>query len=251
MPGGRNLFKRGTHFSRLGGHASFNPEAHKLLRDVVKKHLGGAINRVDYGTLLVAIAEVRIARGDESRGSERATRDDSISQLKAMDRAKCDNTLMQLLRDCAQRTFNAINQAGVELVAEVISERGVFVDTAGNEYTLFVPEMVLYPDSRMYLPMGIPGLRQAIARALTSVEKTRGNAGRKRKPQQDELAEVCRWLWWKYRPEASQRAWNSPNDERCSGLVEFSQAIFNEANAWVGTQLVVKLLKQKKKKTPD
>ncbi|WNB74543.1 hypothetical protein [Methylomonas koyamae] len=164
---GRVFFRRGRkHFSRNGHHFESHAGLWRKLEQLTGKH-------VPYQEFIFLVYAIAIARADNEShvNPARSTRKDALAQLKAMLRLKKDDDLLHALRGCDQMTFEAIQQAQIDAISDVLWRNGVFIDSNGDEYKT-PPSIEIGVIGRVepYLPMGIVGVRNAISAALNIIE---------------------------------------------------------------------------------
>jgi hypothetical protein len=162
---GRVFFKQGARHPSRHAHCFEVPaNLRPALERLTEKH----IPRQEFLFLARAIA---IARADnEIQTKERATRKDTLAQLKAMLRLKDDDGLLHALRGCDRMTYEAVQQAQIDAISDALWRDGVFVDAGGVEHRI-APSMELGAERvPPYLPMGFEGVRNAVAAALKSLE---------------------------------------------------------------------------------
>lgn len=249
---GKVLFRHGAHGTRFGARAELAKAGLAKLREEVDGTLGRGIEQDDLRRLIFAILMARAQRGRHYLSGQDETLKNMTAQLKAMLRIKGDDDLIRALRNCDQRTFEAIQKAQIELIAEEICERGVFVDTDGYEHRLSVPTIEFVAPlspAEPYLPAGIEGLRAAIGRAIGASDDNDKQGqfddkrrGPKCKHYRAELVAECDWIWQKYRPKDSGKAWTWDDEE--SGFVKFASVVFRAVDGPMNAKQIVKLLTQ-------
>ncbi len=245
---------------------SFQTNPVELMHEVAKRL--GCATQSDFNTVVRALLTSRpftpnnMAAPEDKEGipcgdlAGPMTRRDTVAQLKALLRLD-DESIIDALTKCDASTFSRIQEADMALIARVIRMRKSFVDSLGDEY-LFPPQMEISPNF-VYLPTNISGLRvsglrRAIKRALRTVDGNVDKAGKKEKGYQTDLAKLCRYLWAKYRPERSQKAWCMPNtgddadgELRRSELVLFAELMFCRAGMDISSDRLADILNERKK----
>lgn len=255
---GKVYFRQGAlHVSRLDN--CFKNDAD--LRPSLEELIGKSIPYAAFNEILIAVAIARKENAIQTR--ERPTRKDAVAQLKAMLRLSGDE-LLHALRGCDRLTFEAIRQAQIDAISEVLCSDGLFIDVRGDEYRM--PPSIylgLLRDGREvvppYLPMGVSGVHAAIALALKRIEdgdtiedgRTRFHPktgpGNAKKDYQLDLARACLDLWKSCDPRCGQRAWRTTGTGKRSKLVSLSAEVFRAAGLPVlSASRLVALLKKAK-----
>ena len=177
----------------------------------------------DFQRLMLAI---NIAEREEAT-ADRVTRKDVLAQLRAMAKIKQDDQLVGAVTNTDMITFQLISQAQTELISDVISSEGCFVDSSGGEYRFCPPSMDQYNlMSDIYLPDGVKGLRESVDRALRDCESRKGTAGPRKIESRRALAREVKTLWKHHQPGCSQKVWQRDGD--CSPLLNFARLVFEQ-----------------------
>lgn len=165
---------------------------------LLEGHLGNrhaAVQSDDIRRLMAAIGiaaseEARITAGHESRK-------ESLAALRAMFRMS-DEELIAALPTCDMATFGRIQTAQTELDYSrngipVVEVPGTALDADEVDVGLIHRRSIELPTiwRPLYLPMGISGLREAVASAITVAEREAGSPGNKPKPHMEDLAKAC------------------------------------------------------------
>lgn len=167
---GKVFFRTGArHFSRH----THRFEVPGNLLPTLMRLVGKRVPRQEFVFLVGAIAIAWTENAVQTK--ERANRKDGLAQLKAMLRLKDDADLFDALRGCDRMTFEAVQQAQIDAISDVLWRDGVFVDAGGMEHRVAPNiELGLEWEGRErvspYLPMGFAGVRNAVAAALKNIE---------------------------------------------------------------------------------
>ena len=245
---GRNLYRKGVHNSRYASKAQLNKESLNDIRSEVCKLLSAEIEDQDFGYFLKAMCIASIGNNNRYTSKEHATKKDMIAQLSAMEKLTDDNELILALRNCDSRTFEKISQAQTNIISEILWEKGRFVDIEGVEFK--TPACIELPKpetSPIYLPMGAAGIRKAVVQACIECQQWCDKVGNKNTPHLNQLANECRALWLKYKPNEKQDAWRS-DDGAHSTNVDFAKAVFGMIAIVLGDSRLVELWNGNKKK---
>ncbi|MCK9511203.1 MAG: hypothetical protein M0R28_08265 [Pigmentiphaga sp.] len=266
----------------MAGRVFFRDQARHLSRHVhsfeapsdlwptLVRLTGKRITRQEFMLLVRAIAIAQAE--DETHTKGGATRKDAMAQLKAMLRLEEGDALLQALRGCDRLTYEAVQQAQIDAISEILWRDGFFVDADGDEHRI-APSMELGvqggESKRVppYLPMGFAGVRNAVAAALKNIEadewgeesspdlhlvtmRTRFHpkmrAGRAAKPYQLDLAHACWALWERHGPSKGRGAWRTNGTNKRSKLVDMADVVFSAAGMRLDSSRLVALLKKSK-----
>lgn len=233
--------------------------------DLLKKYLGNRRPHVQSDEVTSLIAAIGIAASEEARriaGNE--SRKKSLEGLRAMYRL-ADDELIAVLPTCDMVTFGRIQTAHAELYFErcgipvvELSESDVFNadciaarDGAAESLNLLIPRCAIelpQGGEPLHLPLGIAGLRDAIANAIKVAEHESGSAGNKPKPHMDELAMACEVFMRRHPPTPNipgmlEKAPPSP-------AVSFATNVFEMAEMMLGESRIEELLTAARKKIP-
>lgn len=296
---GKSLFKHGRHPSRDGiGRGVITTGVAGKLKAAISELFEKPISDMDFSRLLedVALArahpkpvgknemglmmhrvacfsgcvsepniEINILEAVPPPVAYEIRRKDVESQLRAMHKIRDDVVLIEALRNCDHCTFSVIDMASIDIMSDMLWERGEYTDT--NVETCRTPISIHGGSaiSPAILPLGIGGLRQAIERALSAIdgctsagsENFRGELARmpelasgrgpREKTYQSVLADRC-IAWWKKYGRASQRKpWNVDGEGKRSQIVSFSGAVFESAGMPLSDRRLVALLKKARK----
>ena len=192
-------------------------------------------------------------------------RKDVEAQLRAMHKIRDDLALIEALRNCDHCTFSVIDMASIDIMSDMLWERGEYTDTNGETCRTPVSIHGGSAISPAILPLGIDGLRQAIERALSAIDgypsvgsddfrgalarmpELKSDRGPREKTYQSVLADRC-IAWWKKYGRASQRKpWNVDGEDKRSQIVSFSGAVFESAGMPLSDRRLVALLKKARK----
>lgn len=203
--------------------------------DLLSKYLGDRRPHVQSEDVMSLIAAIGIAGSEEARriaGNE--SRKKSLEGLRAMYRLEGDE-LIAVLPTCDMMTFGRIQTAHVELYYErygipvvEIQEAGLFNGNciavsdgdaaasirfsdamnavpagAAEAQNFLIPRCAIelpLAGEPLHLPLGITGLRDAIANAIKVAEQELGSAGNKPKPHMEELVMACEVFMRKHPP---------------------------------------------------
>lgn len=263
---GRVFFKNGArHFSRHADSFVVPDDLRPTLARLTGK-------RIPHQELMFLVRAIAIAWAENELQKNRATRKDALAQLKAMLRLKNNDDLLHALCGCDRMTYEAVQQAQIDAISDVLWRDGVFVDVGGVEYRV-APNMELGMEwegrERVppYLPMGFAGVRNAVAAALKNIEAgeareesdpdlylatlrtgihPRMGAGRAEKPYQLDLARACWALWERHGPSQGRGAWRTDGTDKRSKLVDLTDAVFKWAGMELKSSRLVALLKKAK-----
>jgi hypothetical protein len=157
----------------------------------------------------------------------------------------------------------------MDVISEVLWRDGFFVDADGDEHRI-APSMELEGKSKRvspYLPMGVAGVRNAVAAALKNIEADKGGeesspdlhlvtlrtrvhpkmgAGRAAKPYQLDLAHACWAFWERHEPSKGGGAWRTNGTNKRSKLVDMADVVFSAAGMRLDSSRLVALLKKSK-----
>jgi len=164
-----------VHFARGRFHASRAPTVGGIMFEEVER-LRAAINQavpgldVNVEGLCILADAIALARARVKEHEQDATRQDALEQLKSMLRCN-DDALILALRACDRRTLALVNGAQKQLIADIISATGCFVDVEGTEHRLKPPGIMFAAYTR---PAGAPesppadleGFRRAVSATL-------------------------------------------------------------------------------------
>lgn len=296
---GKVLYKLGRHPSRDGiGHASIQRNDADKLKDEISKILERTISDKDFARLLDAVALAKASSGSRrgepgeimhrvrlpaAHTSEQdieiyileaipppvaypmVRRKDIEAQLRAMRKICNDDALINALRACDTWTFSVINMASIDVMSDMLWERGEFTDADGEVRR--IPRSIYggSVDSPAILPLGVAGLRDAIERALAALDgdENAGSSefrnalekmpilakgrGPREKPFQSVLADECITLWKKYGRPSRRKPWVTTGIDRRSGIVDFSDAVFEAAGMDLSPRRLVTLLQLARK----
>lgn len=260
-------------FRNQARHLSRHVHSFAVPRDLwptLVRLTGKRITRQEFMLLVRAIA---IAQAEnETHTKEGATRKDAMAQLKAMLRLEDDDALLHALRGCDRLTYEAVQQAQIDAVSEILWRDGFFVDVDGDEHRI-APTMELGVEGGErksvlpYLPMGFAGVRNAVAAALKNIEADGGGeessldlhlvtlrtrvhpkmgAGRAAKPYQLDLAHACWALWERHGSSKGGCAWRTNGTNKRSKLVDMTDVVFSAAGMRLDSSRLVVLLKKSK-----
>lgn len=248
--------------------------------DLLKKYLGDRRPHVQSDEVTSLIVAIGIAASEKARriaGNE--SRKKSLEGLRAMHRL-ADDELIAVLPTCDMVTFGRIQTAHVELYYERhgipvldIPEVGLsesdwiaaldgdapacvrFYDalkaaSADSECSIAPRCAIELPavGQLLHLPLGIAGLRDAIANAIKVAEQESGSAGNKPTPHMDELAMACEVFMRRHPPTPNipgmlDKAPPSP-------AVSFTANVFEMAGMMLGESRIEELLTAARKKIP-
>jgi len=77
---------------------------------------------------------------------------------------------MGALWNCDRLTFEAIQQASFSIMSDLLFENGHFIDADGETWqSPSEIQLGLHESDSPYLPLGVAGLREAIAKALDEI----------------------------------------------------------------------------------
>jgi hypothetical protein len=256
---GKVFFRDGKRHRSRFGHTTVPNE--RFLESITSI-LGKKITPEDWNHLARAIA---VAKADHDRQTrDRTTRKDSFAQLRAMLRLKGDDALLQALRGCDRATFEAVRQAQIDAISNVLWHDGVFIDAEGEKH--HIPPDIEIEREPPCLPMGINGLRSAIVAALESIKAgearedsepslrlvTRrtcfypSGPGNLKRNYQVALAKECATVWRLYGGDTG-RAWCSSSGNQ-SRIIDFAFAVFREAGMVLSGVRLAAILKSAEKK---
>lgn len=171
-------------------------------------------------------------------------RKDIEAQLRAMSKIRDDGKLMGALWNCDRLTFEAIQQASFSIMSDLLFENGHFIDADGETWqSPSEIQLGLHESDSPYLPLGVAGLREAIAKALDEIADKKDLPGAREKPYQIELAKVCNSLWKKY-VDPAPKPHASPRTGKGSPDVTFAVAVFSAAGMPLSPARVRDVLKK-------
>lgn len=245
---GKVFFARGRfHASRAPTTGAIVAAEVERLRAEIEEALPGiAVNVEGLCTLGDAIA---LARARVKEHNEKATRRDALAQLEAMTRC-LDDALILALRACDRRTLALIDGAQKQLIADVISATGCFVDVDGEEYRFSPPGIQIaaytrpggYPD--IYLPAGIEGVRRAVSAALEALRSEPEKAGNRVKDWQRPLAAAALGAMRAFSGRRDVKAWRTVSTGRAAPLLGLVKVVFKFAGAELGEARALDLCKE-------
>ncbi|SDQ98489.1 hypothetical protein SAMN05428982_2750 [Pseudoxanthomonas sp. CF385] len=224
---------------------------------LLETHLGSTLTSVRPEDITRLMFAIGIAASEESRitaGHE--SRKDSLAALRAMFRLP-DDDLIAVLPTCDMATFGRIQTAQTELdyrrngipIVEVPSS--TLTDADEVDARLIHRRSIELPTTgrQLYLPMGIDGLREAVAEAIAVAEQETGSAGNKSKPHMEDLAEACNDFMRKY--PLPRRKHDAPSrDVPLSAPVRFATEIYALAGMnGIGDSRVEQLLTRARRRT--
>jgi hypothetical protein len=292
---GKVLFKHGRHPSRYGiGRGVVTTGVAGNLKAAISELFEKPISDMDFSRLLedVALArahpkpvgknemglmmhrvsrfsgcvsepdiEINILEAVPPSVAYEIRRKDVEAQLRAMHKIRDDLALIEALRNCDHCTFSVIDMASIDIMSDMLWERGEYTDTNGETCRTPVSIHGGSAISPAILPLGIDGLRQAIERALSAIDgcpsvgsddfrgalarmpELKSDRGPREKTYQSVLADRC-IAWWKKYGRASQRKpWGTTDTGRQSQIVSFACVVFNAAGMPLSSRRLIALLK--------
>ena len=231
-----------VHFARGRFHASRAPTVGGITLEEVER-LRAAINealpRIDVNVegLCILADAIALARARVKEHEQQATRQDALAQLESMTRCT-DDGLILALRACDRRTLAMVNGAQMQLIADVISAAGCFVDVDGRECR-YPPSIMFaaytrpggFPD--IYLPAGVEGVRRAVSAALATLREAPEAAGNRAKEWQRPLGRAARDALRAFTGRGDVKAWRTTGTGRRAPLVALVMIVFG----FVGVEL--------------
>jgi len=240
-------FKNGKHASRLSAPGVFEDDGG--LRGEIEQVAGVRLATEEYQRLVFAIS---LAKASQKRELQFTPSRDTAAELIAMGRLKDDTKLLDALCRCTAPTYVAIAIAQSVLISDVIWSHGRFVDSEGCEFRFAPPsiEFVQYRSEGSpppYLPAGMDGIRESIARAKKEI--SRGKRGRRPKLYMEDLAKECLCIWRKCTGESKPAAWFSAEHRTASGIVVVAEMVFHAAGIKLSRSRITDLMKASLKKS--
>lgn len=242
-----------VHFARGRFHASRAPTVGGIMPEEVERlraAISQALPRIDVNVegLCILADAIALARARVKEHEQDATRQDALEQLKSMLRCT-DDELILALRACDRRTLALVNGAQLQLIADVISADGCFVDVDGRECRY--PTSIMFaayarpggfPD--IYLPAGVEGVRRAVSVALADLGDAPKAVGNRVKEWQRPLARAARDALRVFTGRGDVKAWRTTSTGRRAPLVALVMIVFGFAGAELGEARALDLCKE-------
>jgi len=242
-----------VHFARARFHASRAPTPGAFMHEELQRLHGAikeALPRLDVNVegLCILADAIALARARVKEHKQEATRQDALAQLDSMMRCT-DDALVLALRACDRGTLALVNGAQMQLIADVISTDGCFVDVDGRECRY--PQSIMFaaytrPEGfpEIYLPAGVKGVRRAVSVALAALSEARKTPGNVVKEWQRPLARAARDALRAFTSRRDVKAWRTTGTGRRAPLVELVMVVFGFAGAELGEARALDLCRE-------